>query len=191
MTVRGGTSSLRALRWVIVSIGLALSAVLLLRGSYLIGGLIGVAAVLRVVFLLSSARYRVRSSRTGTRRGPGRAEGRGGGSRGGQAPVRQLLRGLAPRAFEVAAGVIGVNASELRRGFQRSRSIAEAASARGVSVDAVVAAVVSDASMAIDRAVSDGTTSPDVAGRAKDRLPMWAARIVYGTRAELQRATRF
>jgi hypothetical protein len=83
--------------------------------------------------------------------------------------------------------VIGVSAVELHRGFQQSRSIAAAATAKGVSVVAVVAAVVSDASVALDRAVAQGTSSPEVAGHAKARPPIWPARLVYGRRASSSR----
>jgi EAL domain-containing protein (putative c-di-GMP-specific phosphodiesterase class I) len=70
--------------------------------------------------------------------------------------------------------------------FRQQRSIAEAAKAKGVSADTVIAAVVNDASDAIDRSVDQGQASPEVAARAKARLATWAARLVYGTRAEFE-----
>ncbi|MGO9557621.1 MAG: hypothetical protein ACLPQS_15985 [Acidimicrobiales bacterium] len=178
----GRTSSLRALRWTIVTLAVVLSVVLLLRGDVIIGGLIGASAVLRITYLLSSSRAR------GRYRGAGDTGRAGRDYTGAPGPVRPLLRGLAPQAFEVAAGLIGVSAAELHRDFRQGRSIAEAATAKNVSVDAVVAAVVNDAALALDRAVAQGTTSSEIAGRAKDRLPMWAARLVYGTRGEFQSA---
>jgi hypothetical protein len=200
--VLGRRSSLRPLRWAIVSFAVLLSVVLLLRGDVIIGGLIGASAVLRITFLLSSSRAGARYGRAGGlgraggsgagagSAGPGTAAGLGGASvddPGDPGPARPLLRGLAPQAFEVAARVIGVSAVELHRGFQQSRSIAAAATAKGVSVVAVVAAVVSDASVALDRAVAQGTSSPEVAGRAKARPPIWPARLVYGRRASSSR----
>ncbi len=168
---------LRSLRFAIVALALGLSAYLLWRGDVVIGGLIGASAVLRLTFLLSTSRSRRRGgapSARATRTPPG--------------AVRQLLRGLAPHAFEVAARAIGVGAGELRAGFRQGRPIAEVAKAKGVPVDAVIAAVTDDAAAAIDRSVAEGATSADVASRAKQRLPMWAARLIYGTRGEFEDA---
>ncbi|MGO8876619.1 MAG: hypothetical protein ACLQNG_12755 [Acidimicrobiales bacterium] len=173
--MQGRGSSLRTLRWAAVSLGLVLGAVLLVRGDVLIGGLVAGAAVLRVVYLLSSSR--------GRRRRPGP----GGGGAANQGPVRQLLRDLAPHAFEVAGAVIGVDPAELRRGFQQGRSVAEAAAAKGVTVSTVVDAVMRDASVGVDRALANGLLSPAAADRARARLPMWSARMIYGTREEFQR----
>lgn len=177
----GGNSGwLRGLRWAIVTIGLLVATVLLLRGNVILGGLIGAAALLRVVFLIGTSR----------RRSGARGRGREGGAGMPGVPVRQLLRSLAPLAFEAAAPVLGVTANELRQGFRRNHSLAEVANSKGVAVDTVVQAVARDASAAIDRQVLAGTLSTDVAERARARLPMWSSRLVYGTRADLQRAGR-
>jgi hypothetical protein len=197
-TVEGRRGSLRALRWVIVSLALVLAVVLIARGDIIIGALVGASAVLRVVFLLSTSRSRRRrgaldsggySGTRGDSAGRGQLGTRGPGNRanrGDANPVGRLLRELAPQAFEVAAGVLGVTATELRHGFEQGRPAAEVARATGVSVETVVAAVAGDASVAIDRAVNEGRVSPATAARAKARLPMWAARLIYGTRGQFQ-----
>lgn len=112
--------------------GLALGAYLIARGDLIVGVLVGGSAVLRTVYLLSVSRaWNRRANQPAGPRDPNQ--------------VRRLLRGLAHNAFEIAGGVVGVNPVELRRGFQQGRSIAEAAAARGVPVDAVIRAVVDDA----------------------------------------------
>ncbi len=172
-TVQGRVGSLRTLRWVIVTLGLALGAYLIARGDLIVGVLVGGSAVLRTVYLLSVSRaWNRRANQPAGPRDPNQ--------------VRRLLRGLAHNAFEIAGGVVGVNPVELRRGFQQGRSIAEAAAARGVPVDAVIRAVVDDASASLDRAVAEGSASPQTVAQARARLQTWAARLIYGTRGEFQ-----
>jgi hypothetical protein len=165
-------SMLRTLRWIILGLGLAAGVLLLATGHLLVGAIIGGFAVLRLVLMLVMQRQR-RQFRTMT-----------GARRAGEAPP--VLRALPRGQFEVAAGAIGVPTSELRIAFAKGRSIAEVAGAEGVPVDAVVAAVVADASAKVDRAVAEGQTPPAMAARIKGRLPQWATRLVNGHRGELR-----
>ena len=170
MNRRGG--SLLLLRWLIALVALVLGTVLVMRGHLLIGGLICALAALRVVSLLLFARPR-----------------RTFGGQWSPNPVRLLLRGLAHREFTVAANTIGVDSGELRRDFAGGRSIADAAAAAGIALDAVVGAVVTDATARLDQALTDGMASPDVVAQAKARLPQWAARLVHATRDDAPGAT--
>ena len=85
----------------------------------------------------------------------------------------------------VRAGAIGARPCDVRIEFAKGRSIAEVATARGVPVDTVVAAVVADASAKLDRAVADGQTTALAADRFKTRLPRWATRMVHGRRGDM------
>jgi hypothetical protein len=144
-----------------IALSLAIAAVFLLRGNYVLGLLIGGLAIVRVVFLLLSTRRRraLRSSY-----GAGR--------------VREVLRGLARPEFEVAAGIIGLDPARVRSAFDEGRSLGDLATGAGVPVERVVNAVVSDASARIDQGAADGTVTQELARRAKARLPMWANRLV-------------
>jgi hypothetical protein len=163
---------LRTLRWVILGFGLAAGVLLLATGHLLLGALLGGFAVLRPVLMLGMQRRR-RQYRTMARTDPA-----------GDAPP--VLRTLARGQFEVAAGAIGVPPADLRIEFAKGRSIAEVASAHGVPVETVVAAVVAEAAAKVDRAVADGETPPGAADRIKGRLPQWATRMVNGHRGELR-----
>jgi hypothetical protein len=160
----GPWGSTRLFRWALVLVSSAIAALLIARGELVIGGLIAACVALRIGLLLSTTRRR--------------------GLRGVQREsiaLRRLLPGIARREFQVAAGIIGVNADELRRGFQQGRSIAQAAAAAGIATPIIVDAVVNDASAMLDRAVTEGSISPDRAIRAKATLPTWASRLVQGT----------
>lgn len=161
---------MRTLRWVLVGFGLVAGVLLLATGHLLIGVVIGGFAVLRLVLLLGMQRRHRQFRATG------------GAARTGDLPP--VLRTLARGQFEVAAGAIGVPSSELRIEFAKGRSIAEVASAQGVPVETVVAAVVADASAKVDRAVAEGQTPARAAVRIKHRLPHWATRMVNGHRGE-------
>ena len=154
-------STLRTFRWVMAGLGIGAGALLLAAGNTLVGVVIGGLALVRLVFLVSLERQR----RHGQRHATG----------DGSYPVlRQLARGQ----FEVAAGVIGTSSSDVRVEFANGRSIAEIATAHGVPVETVIAAVVADASATLDRAVTDGRTTRIAAERFKGRLPQWATRLV-------------
>ena len=165
-------SSPRTFRWVMVTLGLSAGALLVATGNPVVGLVIGGLALVRLVFLISMERRR-RRFRDRVR--PGRA--------GGDYPV---LRSLARGQFEVAAGAIGTSASDVRIEFANGHSIAEVATAHGVPVESVVAAVVADAAAKLDRAVADGTTTRFAADRFAARLPQWATRLVNGHRSDLR-----
>jgi hypothetical protein len=157
------------MRLAISVLGLALGAVLIARGQLLIGCLVAGAALLRAAFVLSYLRGRGglrprggfgspdgggfgspggggfgwRAGRGGFGRsgGFGQPGAAGFGSPGGALHGRGVLRRLAPAEFEVAAGTIGIDLTQLRREFAAGRSIAEQATAAGVAVAAVVEAV--------------------------------------------------
>jgi hypothetical protein len=197
------------MRVAISVLGLALGAVLIARGQLLIGGLVAGAAVLRAAFVLSYLRGRAGFGPRGFGSpggGVGSPDGDGFGGRGafGRSGVfggpgaggwrspggvphgRGILRRLAPAEFEVAAGTIGIDLTQLRREFASGRSIAEQATAAGVAVAAVVEAVTRDTSARLDQAVAAGTLSVADANQAKARLSVWVPRLVAVHRNELR-----
>ena len=103
-------------------------------------------------------------------------------------PVRNLLRSMVPGEFEAAAQAIGVEPGELRRDVDCGRSIAELTTAAAVAVDDVVAAIVRSASARIDLLVGEGIVSAETATQARERLPLWAARLVERRKSGLRRA---
>jgi hypothetical protein len=167
-------SSFRTFRWVMVAVGLAAGALLVVTRNTLVGVLIGGLAVVRLVVLLS-LEHRRRQFR--------RRVGHATDAAAGNAP---LLRTLARGQFEVAASAIGASPSDVRIEFANGRSIAEVATAHGVPVATVVAAVVADASAKLDRAVTDGLTTRFAADRLETRLPHWATRLVNRHRGDLR-----
>ena len=170
----------RALRWAMVAVSTAIAVFLLVRGDYVIGGLIAVLVIFRVVFLIgTSRRRRVPQSQGYASGSPQRV--------GAPAPVRQVLRGLARGEFRVAAGAIGVDASQMQRAFRQGSSVGELADANNVSRDRVVNAIVADATSQIDLQVSRGILDPQTAQRAKGRLSLWANRLVNLHRGDLHR----
>ena len=208
---RGGSRLLR-LRLVVFALGLALGVVLLVRGQALVGGLVIAVAVLRTVFVFSYGRVRGRSAMTGSRarsarsarsgsRSGVRSAGEGvqvagtqpaaGVARLSPAGVtreaRGALRAIARVEFELTARAIGINRDRLRRQFADGRSVAEQANAAGVAVDLVIGAVVADASARLDQAVAAGALSSAAADVARERLPVWAERLVTVHRAQLRR----
>jgi hypothetical protein len=163
-----------------VAVSASIAAFLLVRGDEVIGGLIAVLVVCRVVFLMGTSR---------ARRGPRVPRGAGGTGQpaGAQAPVRQILRGLARGEFKVAASVIGIDASQMGRAFNQGRSIAELAEANNVPLDRVVSAIVADATSEIDMRVAQRSLDQQVANRAKERLSIWTDRLVSLHKEDLRR----
>jgi hypothetical protein len=182
-----GWRFLRALRWVLVAGSIALAVILLARRDYILGFLIGGLAVVRVVFLVGTARRRGFYPRGGFygggMQGPMRAGAGGGTGAGGQG----TLRGLMLSEFVVAAGVIGIDLTQARDAYRGGSSLAKMASDRGVPVDQVVSAIVKDAGAKIERAVEDGTMERRFAYRLKARLPVVANRFVNHHKRDLQR----
>jgi hypothetical protein len=162
---------LRALRWLIIAVVLAVGLVLVAHGHLLIGSLLCGLAALRIAYLFAFA----------SRRRTARA-------RWNPAPQRLLLHGLRQREVGVAAATIGAEPAELRREFAGGRSIAEIAVAAGVAPERLISAVIADAGAALDRSLADGTATSDAVALAKADLPRWATRLVHATRNDLRGA---
>jgi len=88
------------------------------------------------------------------------------------------LRRLRHHEFVVAANTIGVKPAELRSDIKAGQSVADVATAKGVSVDTVVNAVVTDASAKIDQAVTNGKLTQAKADTAKAKLPALVTKAV-------------
>jgi len=86
---------------------------------------------------------------------------------------------MARDEFLVAAGVIGISGAQLRQDFNRGMSIAEMATSAGVALGPIVDAIVSDASVRIDRAVAQGSVEHNEGDSAKSKLRLWAERLVH------------
>lgn len=162
--------SLWGLQWVMVVLGLAIAAVLLLRGSYVLGLLIAALATVRVVYVVGISRRR---RALGEALGAGRA--------------RAVLRELAPSAFILAAGMISLDRAQARGAFDRGSSLAELAAGAGLPVERMVDAIVRDASEKLDREVSSRRLTQGQASLVKARLPVWANRLVHFRKGDLQR----
>ena len=166
-----GSSGMRTTRYLMLSFGFILGAVLVASGSTLIGGLlIGFAAV-RLVFFLRLHRSRDQASAHAT----------------ATAPTRQVLRPYARSGFIAAATTIGVSPAELRTGFESGSSISDLAATHGVAVAEVIEAIVRSLAVDLDTAAANGTLSAEQAAQAKDLLPQWAARLVVGHKGDFQR----
>lgn len=157
------------LPWVMVTLGLAIAAVLLLRGSYILGLLIAALAVVRVVYLVGISRRR-RVFRDSL----------------GAGPVQGVLRELAPYEFVLASGMLGLDPAEARRAFEKGSSLAELATGAGIPVEQMVGAIVEDASAKLDGEVSCRRMTQSQASQVKVRLPIWANRLVHFHKGDFQ-----
>ncbi|MGZ4728606.1 MAG: hypothetical protein ACXWB2_12865 [Acidimicrobiales bacterium] len=110
--------------------------------------------------------------------GAGAGAGIGGRTLGAAGAGDRPLQRLARRELGVAAAVIGVDVTELRRQRQAGRSIADVARDRGVDVDRVVQAVAADATSTIDRARRNGNPAAIGADASGARIATWASRFV-------------
>ena len=171
-------NTVRAIRWVLVGVGLVAGIALLASGATLIGVVLVVMASLRLVMLLAMQR-RMRSFANPAPSVAGRAGGRSG----------QLLQRLARNELDVAATAIGIAPDELRRAVDDGRTISAVAAEAGIPSRRVVDAVVRDASAKVDRAVAAGNVAPNRARMLRNRLPHWAERFVLSTPAMLTAAT--
>jgi spermidine/putrescine-binding protein len=88
------------------------------------------------------------------------------------------LRNLRRAEFKVAADTIGVKPAELRADVKSGQSVADVATAKGVSVDTVINAVVTDATAKIDQAVANGKLSQDRATKIEAKLPAIVTKAV-------------
>jgi hypothetical protein len=171
----------RLLRWALIAGSLALIVVLLLRKDYVVGLILACLLGLRVLLLLSTSPARGR---------PGWAPMAGQRSAAlypGRVVARQVLRQMARDEFKVAADAVGIDAVYIRREFGAGQSISDIARAKGVPVDIVVNAVLSDVSEKIDAQVAVGTLSPQQAGVVKAHAPTWVNRFVTVRRQDLDR----
>ena len=166
-----GSSGMRTTRYLMLTFGFILGALLLANGSTLIGGLlIGFAAVRLVFFLrLRHRRDQAFGHATAT------------------APTRQVLRPYARSGFVAAATTVGVSPTELRSSFEAGSSISELAAAHGVEQGDVVEAVVRSVSVDLDAATATGALSTGQAAQAKALLPSWAARLVVAHKGDFRR----
>jgi len=86
-------------------------------------------------------------------------------------------RGAHP-ALGVAASTIGISEDDLRTALQDGQSIADVAKAHNVDPQAVIDALVADASTHLDQAVTDGKLTPEQADQMKADLPQRMADLV-------------
>jgi len=149
---------------------LAIAAVLLFRGNYVLGLLIGGLALVRAGYLVTLRRRRTAFWAPSD-----------------VSSARDVLRPLARSEFQVAAGIIGLDSGQARHAFDQGRSLAEVATGAGVPVERLVTAVVSDASVKIDQDVAEGKMTQERALQAKARLPIWANRLVNFHKGDFQR----
>lgn len=161
------------LRWLIVALGLAVAAVLLLRGSYLLGLLIGALVVVRVVYLFGIIRRR-------------RAFG---------VPLdassRQVLRDLARSELVVGARLLGLDPAQARRAFVTGRSLAEIAQSSDTPLGRIVDEIVRDAKLEVDRRAAQGELTAEQASQLGERLPFWANRLVHFHRGDFGQPRRW
>jgi polyhydroxyalkanoate synthesis regulator phasin len=75
---------------------------------------------------------------------------------------------------------LGMTADELRTELQSGKTIADVAAEKGVSVDTVVAAIVTEMNERIDQAVADGRLTEDEAAERKANAEEKATDIVNG-----------
>lgn len=98
---------------------------------------------------------------------PGGRHGRGPGLREG---------------LDAAASALGVTADELRTDLQAGKSIAQVAQEKGVNLDDVKNAIVTEATGRIDQAVTDGKLTQEQADRAKAELGQHIDDLLNGTK---------
>jgi hypothetical protein len=139
----------------------------------LLGG--GIAGAIVGVPGLSSAQEQGTTTTPGTEQGPSTSvpphhKGEGFGARGG---VKAEL--------SVVASTLGMSEQDLRTALQNGSSIADVASQRGVPVQSVIDAVVSDLSSRIDARVSAGSLDSAKADQLKAELPDRVSQLVQRT----------
>lgn len=105
---------------------------------------------------------------------PGDADG--GGRPGG--------RGIRELALDTAATTLGLSEDDLRTQLRDGKTLADIASAQGVSVDDLVAALVKAAQERIDQAVTDGKLTQERADELSKHLTERITARVNGERPE-------
>ncbi|MGH9032661.1 MAG: hypothetical protein ACRDY4_12860 [Acidimicrobiia bacterium] len=88
------------------------------------------------------------------------------------------------RHLEVAAEAIGIEVDALREALREGQTMAEVAQANGVEVQAVVDALVADATARIDEAVANGRLTQEEADEKKAELQERITARVNGERPE-------
>ena len=106
----------------------------------------------------------------------GLPEHRGPGGPGGR-------RGFHPR-LDAAADAIGITEDELRAALQDGDTVADVAAANDVDVQAVIDALVADASAHIDEEVAEGDLTEEQATERKANLEERITALVNGERPE-------
>ncbi len=86
--------------------------------------------------------------------------------------------------LEAAAEAIGISVGDLRTALRDGSTVAEVAAAHDVDVDAVIEALVADATARIDEAVADGRLDADRAEELKANLDERITAHVNGERPE-------
>ena len=75
--------------------------------------------------------------------------------------------------------------TELRADLKAGQSVADVANTKGVPVDNVVNAIVTDSTAKINNAVSHGLLSQDRATKIEARLPQWVTTLVNAHRGAM------
>ena len=83
-------------------------------------------------------------------------------------------------ALEAAAEALGISVEDLRSALRDDRTIADVAEERGVDVQAVVDAVVADATERIEERVAEGDLDADRAAELEEELPQRITDVVNG-----------
>ncbi len=163
----------RIIWYVIIAFGLIAGVILIAAGYYLFGVIIGGLAVLRLAYALTVPKRRDRMR---------------------YVPVsdseRALLRSMARDELLVAADEMGISGLQLRRDFNRGLSVAEMATEVGVTEDAIVDAIVNDASSRIAYMVAKGEVTHAEGEAAKSKLRPWAEHLITIHKRDLPRRRR-
>jgi hypothetical protein len=104
------------------------------------------------------------------------------GSTTTEAPAEEgrLHRGGPRAGLQAAAEALGMEVDELRDALEDDSTIADVAGERGVDVQAVIDAMVADATERIDQRVADGDLDADRAAELKEELPERITDLVNG-----------
>jgi len=104
------------------------------------------------------------------------------GSTTTEAPAEEgrLHRGGPRAGLEAAAEALGMEVDELRDALEDGSTIADVAGERSVDVQAVIDAMVADATERIDQRVADGDLDADRAAELKEELPERITDLVNG-----------
>ena len=99
------------------------------------------------------------------------------GPHGRRGPIRRAIANLG----EIAAATIGITTDQLRDELKDQGTIAAVATAHGVQPQAVIDAIVADATAKIDAKVAGGELTAERAAEIKANLPERVTRLVNET----------